>query len=132
MEMYPPALLSHPILFACVSLEQTMTKRRKTVEKPSGRGHIPMADGKSVNVRYSLVVLQMVDDEVETGDLAGQIEIRGAIEVDQNHGMVDLAGMDFKLVMNDGRCLQALAKKGDPVTRQWEIVAASPKGLEPC
>ena len=109
-----------------------MTKRRKTIEKPAGRGHIPMTDGQSVNVRYSIVVLQTVDDEADTGQLASQLEVRGAIEVGQGQGMVDLAGMNFRLVMNDGRCLQARIKKGDPVTRQWEIVAASPKGLEPC
>jgi hypothetical protein len=108
-----------------------MTKRRRTIEKPSGRGHIPLADGRSVNVRYSLVVIQTVDDDVDTGELAGQHEIRGAIEVDQNQGLVDLAARDFKLEMADGRCLEARIKKGDPVTRQWEIVAAGPKGLQP-
>jgi hypothetical protein len=46
--------------------------------------------------------------------------------------MVDLAGMNFRLVMNDGRCLEARVKKGDPVTRQWEIAATSPKGLHRC
>ena len=109
-----------------------MTKRRRTIEKPSGRGRIPMADGKSVNMRYALVVIQTVDDEVDTGDLAGQIEIRGAIEVGQGQGMIDLAGKLFTLNLADGRCLEALAKKGDPVTRQWEIVAAGSKGLVPC
>jgi hypothetical protein len=109
-----------------------MTKRRRTIEKPFGRGHIPLADGQSVHVRHSLVVIQMADDEVETGDLAGQIEIRGAIEVDQGQGMIDLAGKPFTLKLADGRCLEALAKKGDPVTRQWEIAATSPKGLHRC
>jgi hypothetical protein len=109
-----------------------MTKRRKTIEKPAGRGHIPMTDGQSVNVRYSIVVLQTVDDEVDTGELAGQVEIKGGIEVAQGQGMVDLAGKPFMLKLNDGRCLEALAKKGDPVTGQWEIVAAGPKGLAPC
>jgi hypothetical protein len=109
-----------------------MTKRRKTIEKPAGRGHIPMTEGRSVSVRYYLVVIQTVDDDVDTGQLASQFEIRGAIEVDQDQGMVDLAGKPFTLKLNDGRCLEALAKKGDPVTRQWEIVAASTKGLEPC
>ena len=112
--------------------EQPVTKHRKIIEKPAGRGHIPVGDGQSVNVRYSLVVSQMVDDEVETGDLAGQVEIRGAIEVGQNQGMVDLAGHDFTLRMSDGRCLEARVKKGDPITRQWEIVAVGNKGLQPC
>jgi hypothetical protein len=109
-----------------------MTKRRKTIEKPAGRGHFPMTDGKSVNVRYSLVVIQTVDDEVDTGHLVGKLEIRGAIEVDQEQGIVDLAGQTFTLQMSDGRCLIAKVKKGDPVTRQWEIVAAGSKGFEPC
>ena len=108
-----------------------MTKRRKTIEKPAGRGHIPMTDGQSENVRYFLVVIQTLDDEVDTGELAYQVEIKGAIEVDQGQGMVDLAGKPFTLKLHDGRCLEALAKKGDPVTGQWEIVAASTKGLAP-
>ena len=109
-----------------------MTKRRKTIEKPAGRGRILMTGGKAVNVRYSLIVIQTVDDEVDTGELASQHEIRGAIEVGQGQGMIDLAGKLFTLNLADGRCLEALAKKGDPVTRQWEIVGTDPKGLKPC
>ena len=56
-----------------------MTKRRKTIEKPAGRGHIPMTDGRSINVRYYLVVIQTLDNEVDTDELAGQVEIKGAI-----------------------------------------------------
>jgi hypothetical protein len=130
--MYPTAHLFHPIILCCARSEHPMTKRRRTVEKPSGRGHIPLADDQSVNVRYSLVLLQTVDDEVQTGDLASQIEIRGAIEVDQGQGMIDLAGKPFTLELNDGRCLEARVKKGDPVTAQWEIVGTDPKGLKPC
>ena len=85
----------------------------------------------SVGVRYSLVVIQTVDDEVGTGDLAGQVEIRGAIEVGPQQGMVDLAGHDFTLKLSDGRYLEAKVKMGDPITRQWEIVAAGDKGLQP-
>ena len=48
-----------------------MTKRRKTIEKPVGRGQIPMTDGKSVNVRYYLVVIQTLDNEVDTEELGG-------------------------------------------------------------
>ena len=44
-----------------------MTKSRKTMEKPEGRGTIRLTDGKSVTVRYSFVVLQTVDDEADTG-----------------------------------------------------------------
>jgi hypothetical protein len=109
-----------------------MTKHRKTIEKPEGRGDIRLTDGKTVKVRYSLVVLQALDDEADTGPLAGQLEIRGAIEVNQDQGMLDLSGKHFTLKTNDGRCLEASAKKGDPVSRQWEIVATGPKGLEPC
>ena len=110
-----------------------MTQRRRTVEKPSGRGHITMTDGRAVKVRYSLVVLQSVDEKAVTGPMTGQLEIRGAIEVDGNQGMVDLSGQQFTLKTNDGRCLEAWAKKGDPVTRQWEIATAAPSsGLTPC
>jgi hypothetical protein len=109
-----------------------MTKRRKTIEKPEGRGEIRTSDGNAVMVRFSLVVLQTVDDEADTGDLASHLEIRGAIEVNQDQGMVDLSGKHFTLITIDGRCLEAWAKKGDPVSRQWEIVASGLKGLEPC
>src|SRR5713226_5221168 len=109
-----------------------MIKRRKTIEKPKGRGLIPMTDGKAVNVHYFLVVVHTVDDEVDTGPLAGQLEVRGTIEVDQGQGMVDLGGKHFTLRTDDGRCLEAWTKKGDPVTRQWDVVASGPKGLAPC
>ena len=109
-----------------------MTKRRKTIAKPIGRGYIPMTEGQSVNVRYHLVVIRTVDDAVDTGELAGQTEINGTIEVGRGQGMIDLAGKHFMLNLNDHRCLKVLAKKGDPVTRQWEIVATGPTGLHPC
>jgi hypothetical protein len=109
-----------------------MTKRRRTIEKPKGRGHIPMTDGKAVDVHYSLVVVQTVDDEVDTGHLVGQLEVRGTIEVDREQGMVDLGGQHFTLKTDDGRCLEAWTKKGDPATRQWDVVASGPKGLMPC
>ena len=91
-----------------------------------------MTDGQSVNVRYYLVVIQTLDNEVDTGELVSQVEIKGALEVAQGQGMVDMAGRPFTLKLNDGRCLEAVAKKGDPVTGQWEIVAAGTKGLAPC
>jgi hypothetical protein len=109
-----------------------MTKRRRTVEKTAGRGHVALHNGTSVQVRYSLVVIETVDDEVDTGQLAGQREIRGAIGVDTGQGMVELAGEAFTLKLDDGRCLTAEVKKGDPVTGQWEIAGAGGKGLEPC
>jgi hypothetical protein len=121
-----------PLIVHIGTQEQPLTKRHKTIEKPVGRGRIPMTAGKSVNARYALVVTMVVDDEVDTGELAGHLEIRGTIEVDENQGVVDLAGHDFRLQLSDGRCLEAKVKKGDPVTRQWEIVAASSKGLQPC
>ena len=91
-----------------------------------------MTDGKSVNVRYYLVVIQTVDDDVDTEELVSQVEIKGALEVAEGQGMVDIAGRPFTLKLNDGRCLEAVAKKGDTVTGHWEIVAASTKGLAPC
>lgn len=109
-----------------------MTKQRRTIEKPEGRGIIRLADGRSANVRYSLVVFQTVDDEADTGEQAGQLEIRGAIEVNQEQGLVDLGGQTFTLEIGDGRCLETTAVKGDPVSRHWQIVASGPKGLEPC
>ena len=56
-----------------------------------------MTDGKRIKVRYSLVVLRVVDDEVDTGQFAGQLEIRGTIEVSQGQGLVDLGGKHFTL-----------------------------------
>jgi hypothetical protein len=109
-----------------------VTKRRRTIEKPAGRGHILRANGKSVNVRYSLAVIEAVDDDATTGPLASQLKIRGAIEVSREQGLVDLAGQIFTLKLDDGRCLEAKVKSGDPVTRQWEIAAAGTKGLAPC
>jgi len=110
-----------------------MSKRRKTLEKPEGRGNIRLSDGKSVSVRYSLVVFQTVDDEADTGHLAGQLEIRGALEVIKDQGNVDLSGKHFTLRTDDARCLEAWAKKGDRVSGQWEIVATAPSnGLVAC
>jgi hypothetical protein len=103
------------------------------MEKPEGCGTIRLADGKSVSVRYSLVLFQTVDDEADTGQLAGQLEVRGALEVAKDQSIVNLSGQHFTLRRKDSRCLEAWAKKGDPVTNQWEIVAtAASKWLEPC
>jgi hypothetical protein len=109
-----------------------MTKRRRTLEKPAGRGHIWLGNDTGIKVHYSLVVLQTVDDEVDTSPLAAQVEIRGAIEVEQDQSVADLKGAHFRLELNDGRCLEAWAEKGDIISRQWEIVAASSEGLKPC
>lgn len=109
-----------------------MTIRRKTLEKTAGHGYIALTGGKAVSVHYSLVVLQTVDDDIETVQLAGQLEIRGTIEVGQRQGKIDLAAKRITLKMNDGRCLQATVTKGDPLTGQWEIVMAGSKGLQPC
>ena len=109
-----------------------MTKRRKTIEKLEGRGNIRLKNRQAVNVRYSLVVFETVDDEADTGQLAGRLAVRGAIEVGRDQGRVDLSGQPFILQTSDGRCLEARTKKGDPVSRDWEIVGAGPQGLEPC
>jgi hypothetical protein len=107
-------------------------KHKRTIEKLQGRGHIPLTGGKKIGVRYALVVFLTVDDEVDTGELAGQVEVRGAIAVDQAEDMVDLSGKQLMLKMNDGRCLEAWVDKGQPEIRQWQIVASGPKGLERC
>ena len=73
---YPSGLLVSPYDPCCAGVDRQVTKRRKTVEKPAGRGHIPMTDGKSPNVRYSQVVIRTVDDEVDTGEMASQVESR--------------------------------------------------------
>jgi hypothetical protein len=109
-----------------------MTKIRRSVEKPEGQGQIRLADGRSVPVRFALVVFRMVDDEADTGQQAGPLEVRGAIETDAGAGRLDLAGQHFTLRTPDGRCLEAVTKKGDPATRQWEIRAAGQDGLAPC
>jgi hypothetical protein len=77
-------------------------------------------------------VFQTVDDEADTGEQAGQLEIRGALEVNKAQGPLDLGGKSFTLETNDGRCLEAWAENGDPVRRPWEIIATGPKGLGPC
>jgi len=109
-----------------------MPTQRRTLEKPQGYGELRMAGARPVKVRYSLVVRQAVDDDAPTGPLAGQVEIRGTIEVSDHQGMIDLSGKTFTLITDDSRCLEAMAKKGDPVTRQWEIAATGHKGLERC
>jgi hypothetical protein len=109
-----------------------MTKQHRTIEKPEGRGIIRLADGQATSVRYSLVVFQTVDDEADTGEQAGQLEIRGALEVNQDQGQVDLDGKGFTLETNDGRCLKAWARQVEPASRRWEMVATGPAGLKPC
>jgi hypothetical protein len=109
-----------------------MAKRQRTQERPAGNGRLRIADGKPIQVYYSLVVLLTVDDEADTGQLSGKTQIRGSVEVSQAEGFVDLGGRTFILEMDDGRCLKASATKGDPVSRQWTVVASGPKGFEPC
>ena len=107
-----------------------MSKLRKILDRPEGYGQIRTTKGKSVGVRYSLVVFQTLD--ADTGPTTSNIEMRGAIEVDNVEGLVDLAGQHFTLKTSDGRCVEASVNKGDPATRQWEIVSTGPDGLVPC
>ena len=109
-----------------------MTIHRKIIEKPEGQGLLQFPDRKTIRVRYALVVIRTLDDEADTGGLTGQLEIRGAIEVSPNQGMVDLSEKHFTLKLDDGRCLKARAKKAVRVTQHWEIVGTGSKGLEPC
>ena len=109
-----------------------MTKSRRSIEKLEGQGQIRLADGTTVPARFALVVFRMVDDEADTGQQSGPLEVRGAIETSASAGRLDLTGQHFTLKTGDGRCLDALAKKGDPATRQWEIGATGHDGLAPC
>jgi len=109
-----------------------MTKIRQSLEKLEGPGQIRLADGKSVPVRFALVVFRMVDDDADTGHLPEPLQVRGAIETAASAGALNLAGQSFTLKTNDNRCLAAVAITGDPATRQWEIGAAGHTGLEPC
>jgi hypothetical protein len=76
--------------------------------------------------------VRILDYEADTGGLTGRVEIRGAIDVSQGQDVVNLSGKHFTLKTDDGRCLEASAKRGGPLSRQWEIVGSGPKGLEPC
>ena len=109
-----------------------MTTRRKTIEKPVGRGHLRLNDGNTVSVRYALVVVHTVDDEVDTGEFIGQFEVRGTVEVPKEHAYLDLIGKQVTLNMSDGRCVEAQVTGGYRAIRMWEFVAIGPKGLEPC
>jgi hypothetical protein len=110
-----------------------MTKSQRTIERLDGRGNIRFADGAAVNVSYSLVVFQTVDDDADTSQQVGQLEIKGALEVGKDQGLVDLGGKPFTLKTGDSRCLEASAYTGDPVSRQWQIVmTAGSKGLTAC
>ena len=109
-----------------------MTKQRKVAEKAAGRGHIKMADGKRIDVVYDLAVIRILNDEAVTKGLTRKTEVRGTIELDQDDGVVDLSGKSFTLKTDDGRCLDAVAKRRTLSGRQWEIMPSGPKGLEPC
>jgi hypothetical protein len=115
-----------------VPAEEQMTKVRRTVERPEGQGLIHLPDRRTISVRYALVVVRILDDEADTDGLAGRLEVRGTIEESQGQGPVDLRGKQFTLKTDDGRCVEVSAKRGGPLSRQWEIVESSPKGLEPC
>jgi len=109
-----------------------VTIRQRTVEKPAGNGYIWRANSRAENVHYSLVVIESVDEDVPTGPLVSRLEIRGAIEVGPKQSLEDLDGQTVTLKLDDGRCLEAKVKHGDPVTRHWEIEGVGDKGLAPC
>jgi hypothetical protein len=109
-----------------------MTKNRRIVQKIAGHGHIKMADGKRIGVVYTLTVFRTLSDQAVTNGLTSHLEVSGTIKIDEDHGMVDLSGKSFTLKTDDGRCLEAVARKGKPLSRQWEIMPSGPKGLEPC
>jgi len=64
--------------------------------------------------------------------LVSQLEIRGAIEVGPKQILPDLDGQTITLKLDDGRCLEAKVKHGDPVTGHWEIEGIGDRGLAPC
>ncbi len=74
-----------------------MSKRRAPLEKSVGRGPIRFGSRAAITVRYSLVWLQTVDGEAVTGQLAAQVEIRGAIEVRKDQRAGDLREAHFRL-----------------------------------
>jgi hypothetical protein len=98
----------------------------------AGNGYLAMTNRTSVGVHYSLVVLQLVDDDVKTGQLAGQLQIHGVIVLLRGHSRLGLSNQNVTLTLADGRRLEAKVKKGDPMVRQWEIVGVGDKGLAPC
>jgi hypothetical protein len=106
--------------------------KRKMIERPEGQGLIQFPDGKTIRVRYALVVVRIIDDDADTGGLTGQAEIWGTIEAGRDEGTQNLSGKSFIVKTGDGRCMQALAKRGNLLTREWEIVSSGTKGLEPC
>jgi|SRR5438105_7561 len=109
-----------------------MTKMRRSLEKLEGQGQLRLGDGRTVRARFALVVFRMVDDDAETTQHPGPLEVRGAIETEAGAGPLDLAGQRLTLITHDSRCLEAVVKQGDPATRQWEIGGADHKGLTPC
>jgi hypothetical protein len=88
-----------------------LTTRRKTFEKPVDRGYIRLHDGNAGSVRYALVV-RTVDDEVDTGEFAGQFEVRGTLEVPKDNTYLDPLRKQVTLNMSDSRCVEAQVTAG--------------------
>jgi hypothetical protein len=101
---------------------------RHPIEKIDCWGKIQLQDGKIVKVRYFYVVAWKMDAR----QLSGQIEVRGAVEVSTDDGMVDLSGEHFTLKTKDGRCIEAQTTAGSLANRQWEFIATGPQLLAPC
>jgi len=64
-----------------------MTKIRQSLEKLEGPGQIRLADGKSVPVRFALVVFRMVDDDADTGQLPDPVGFSRALGDVMLHGV---------------------------------------------
>jgi len=109
-----------------------MALQRTTLEKPHGRGDLQLAGGSVVGAHYSLVVLRVIDDDAETGQLASRIEIRGTVQVIGKQGKIDLNGKKVTLVLDDGRCLAGKIGKGNVGTGFWDIASVDSLGLTPC
>jgi len=78
------------------------------------------------------VVLRVIDDDAETGQLASRIEIRGTVQVIGKQGKIDLNGKKVTLVLDDGRCMEGKIGKGNLAIGLWDITAANSAGLAPC
>ena len=109
-----------------------MTQQRKVAERAAGSGHIKVTDGERTDAVHNLTAFRVLNAEAETKDLTRKFEVRGTIALSQVEGVVDLRGQSFTLKTDDGRCLEAVAKRRTLSGQQWDIISSGPKGLERC
>ncbi len=106
-----------------------MTRKEKEIIKHfSGIGNVFKQDQLIGQVEYEIIVIQ---DYILSGKdrIPSLKEISGTIQVSENSFSIEL-GIEYLLILNDGREWKFWAKSGNPIVGIYECVNPPGSGID--